>query len=184
MTEQELLAQLRDVHLPENPGWWPPAIGWWLLACLLIGLLLGALFWISRWRANAWRRAALHEHQRLVAASHGNAEVVRELSVLMRRVAIKAEPRQQVASATDQQWLTVLDRIGQTNEYTDGVGGLLTVWPYRDMTSDQAASTDQLNSLFRLTRQTIERVSLTAGTGQDPRPEPGPEPGPERGQYV
>ena len=25
------LAELRDIHLPPEIGWWPPAYGWWIL---------------------------------------------------------------------------------------------------------------------------------------------------------
>ena len=161
MTEQELLAQLRDVHVPESPGWWPPAIGWWLVGCLLVALILGVIFWWRRWRAEAWRRAALREHQ-LLSAGNPGPQSVRALSVLMRRVAMKAEPRYKVASATDQEWLSVLDRMGQTHQYTDGVGRLLTVLPYREMSAD--SPTDQLTSLFKLTKQTIEQARLVSGS--------------------
>ncbi|MGB5468066.1 MAG: DUF4381 family protein, partial [Sedimenticolaceae bacterium] len=36
------LTGLRDYHLPDAVGWWPPAPGWWLLFGLL--LVLGGLF--------------------------------------------------------------------------------------------------------------------------------------------
>ena len=99
MTEQELLAQLRDVHVPQAPGWWPPAIGWWLVGFLLLALILGALLWLRRWRVEAWRRAALREHQLLMAESPG-PQTAQKLSVLMRRVALKAEPRYKAVSYT------------------------------------------------------------------------------------
>ena len=166
MTEQELLAQLRDVHVPQAPGLWPPAIGWWLVGFLLLALLLGALLWLRRWRVEAWRRAALREYQRLMAESPG-PQTAQKLSVLMRRVALKAEPRYKVAGATDQEWLSVLDRIGQTNQYSEGVGKLLTVLPYRELSAD--AATDELSSLFKLTKRTIEladpQLVGSAGTG-------------------
>ena len=166
MTEQELLAQLRDVHVPQAPGLWPPAIGWWLVGFLLLALLLGALLWLRRWRVEAWRRAALREHQRLMAENPG-PQTAQKLSVLMRRVALKAERRYKVAGATDQEWLSVLDRIGQTNQYSEGVGKLLTVLPYRELSAD--AAMDELSSLFKLTKRTIELADPqsvgSAGTG-------------------
>ena len=38
MNEQDPLANLRDIYLPEPITAWPPAIGWWAL--ILLGLLL------------------------------------------------------------------------------------------------------------------------------------------------
>jgi hypothetical protein len=33
MNPEEL--DLRDIQLPDAPGWWPPAPGWWLLLAVL-----------------------------------------------------------------------------------------------------------------------------------------------------
>ena len=123
--------------------------------------MISLLFWLKHWRANAWRRAALHEHQNL--AGNTPDGVLPALSVLMRRVAMKIEPRQNVASLTDREWLDTLDRIGQTREYNDGVGKLLIVWPYQDLAKQSELNKDQLTSLLRLTRQTITRCSASGG---------------------
>ena len=49
--DESLLQQLRDVHLPTVPGWWPPAIGWWLLAIVVAGVLAWMIWWLgARWR--------------------------------------------------------------------------------------------------------------------------------------
>ena len=87
-------------------------------------------------------------------AENPGPQTAQKLSVLMRRVALKAERRYKVAGATDQEWLSVLDRIGQTNQYSEGVGKLLTVLPYRELSAD--AAVDELSSLFKLTKRTIE----------------------------
>ena len=47
------LSALRDIHMPPEPGLWPPAPGWWLLALLLL-LLAGGL---AIWRSRAARRS-------------------------------------------------------------------------------------------------------------------------------
>jgi Domain of unknown function (DUF4381) len=59
--------QLRDIHLPPDPTWWPPAPGWWMLAALVLALLLA-----SAW---LWRRQQLRIRQR--------AQVLAELDRLM-----------------------------------------------------------------------------------------------------
>lgn len=44
------LAQLNDIHLPEQVHQWPIAIGWWLLLAALIALLIVAIFKIKQRR--------------------------------------------------------------------------------------------------------------------------------------
>ncbi|MEP6880575.1 MAG: DUF4381 domain-containing protein, partial [Dokdonella sp.] len=34
--------ELRDIHLPADPSWWPPAPGWWILAAILLGVTIWA----------------------------------------------------------------------------------------------------------------------------------------------
>jgi len=44
---------LRDIHLPGPVGWWPPAIGWWLVAALVL-VAFGAVVTVrERTRAEA-----------------------------------------------------------------------------------------------------------------------------------
>ena len=40
MNTPDPLAQLRDIHLPEPVSWWPPALGWWLVAMTVMTLLI------------------------------------------------------------------------------------------------------------------------------------------------
>ena len=60
--ENDPLAQLRDIHLPEPILWWPLAPGWWVLIVLCLAF---AIWFISkavqRWRANLYRRQALQK---------------------------------------------------------------------------------------------------------------------------
>ncbi|HET9483332.1 MAG TPA: DUF4381 domain-containing protein, partial [Xanthomonadales bacterium] len=50
--------QLRDIHLPAEPSWWPPAPGWWLLAILVIAALVFLVRFAWRKRRELRRRAA------------------------------------------------------------------------------------------------------------------------------
>lgn len=45
---------LRDIHLPQNPSWWPPAPGWWILALLIVTAMVAVVWW---WRRLSRRRA-------------------------------------------------------------------------------------------------------------------------------
>ena len=53
---QDPLAQLRDIHLPEAIGWWPPAPGWWILALLLLVSTVFSIRYLVRRRQQRYFR--------------------------------------------------------------------------------------------------------------------------------
>ena len=51
---------LRDLHLPGEPSWFPPAPGWWLLAVLLIIAAIVLLRYWQRRRRRRWVAGAAY----------------------------------------------------------------------------------------------------------------------------
>ena len=106
---------LRDLHLPDPVGWWPPAPGWWVLAVLLLLLPLAgwALRRQLRRRPPRYRRAALVELERIrtdFAADGDDAKAIGAVSALLKRVALQCFPAEQVAPLSGAQWADFLGR--------------------------------------------------------------------------
>jgi hypothetical protein len=60
--QAQLLAQMKDVHLPEPISWWPLAVGWWLVAALIIGSIAAIIYVLwRRYRQNRYRKLAISE---------------------------------------------------------------------------------------------------------------------------
>jgi hypothetical protein len=121
---------LRDIHAPAPPSWWPPAPGWWLLGALLLALLawLGYLGW-RWWRRQRLRARVLRELAALPVADDCQALIV-GVSALLKRVALRRYPRAQVAELTGRAWLEFLDRTGGHGQFGAGAGQVLEHGPY------------------------------------------------------
>jgi len=114
---------LRDIHLPESLGWWPPAFGWWLLA-ILIPLLFVLIIWIYR---RITRKTAIKTAKKRLIVIKKDDELddrnkLIELSVLIRRVVISISSRNETASLTGQNWLEYLDSTVDGSPFTSGAG--------------------------------------------------------------
>ncbi|WP_020564456.1 DUF4381 domain-containing protein [Methylosarcina fibrata] len=128
---------LRDIHLPEAIGWWPPAPGWWLLAVLL-PLLGVTLFRLYR---HLTRKTALKTAKRILAAIRQDKAMddltkLSEISILLRRVAISTAPRAQAAGLTGKAWLAYLDRSMRGTPFSEGAGQYLSDARYRKEVPD------------------------------------------------
>lgn len=162
---------LRDIHLPEAVSWWPPAPGWWgLLGSITLAVI--AFFLIRYWRKRRrLRDDAILELKRICDGfdqHHDALRLVRELSVLLRRIAISYFPRSDVASLTGDAWLQFLDKntqlAGEDQGFFKGPGRILNSGPY------QARVDIDTQSLIVLCRGWVEALPekpmRTSGAGQ------------------
>jgi hypothetical protein len=146
--------ELRDIHLPADPSWWPPAPGWWLLALLCLGLIVLAVVWIRRRLARRrWRQRVCSELDR-IAAEHAAApdplRLATGISQLLRRASRLLDP--QAAALRGEAWLGFLDSAIGGEEFSKGAGRVLLEGPYQ-----RTASCDA-DALIRLTRQWLQRI--------------------------
>ena len=128
------LAALRDIHMPPEPGLWPPAPGWWILALLLL-LIAGG---VATWRIRARRRdrprrealLALAALRRELAEGAAPQRVAAESTSLLRRAALARFPRREVAGLTGRDWLDFLTASGGGAGFTAPEAAPLVRAPY------------------------------------------------------
>ena len=126
------LAELRDIHIPDPIAFWPPAPGWWVLVGAALLGVVGSVWLFRRWRHSAYR-SAHHQFKVLrerYGSNHHEKDLVQGLSTLIRRYSMTVFGRDQVAGLTGMGWLTFLDKTGETQAFTTGVGKVLATVPY------------------------------------------------------
>jgi len=123
MSEQATsLDLLHDLVTPPDVAWWPPAPGWYVvIAILLLGGILVLARLVSRYRADAYRRAALLEL--------ANLEDPASIAELLRRTAMAVAPRATVAQLKGPAWLDWLARNCH-EPLPEGLRGQLTTGVY------------------------------------------------------
>jgi hypothetical protein len=113
------LSNLRDIVLPPPVSYWPPAPGWWILAAMVAALLvLLVARQIIHHRHDAYRRTALREIAALPTPL--DAEGAQKLSAILKRAALVAFPRAEVAGLTGTAWLRFLDTSGRMQAFENG----------------------------------------------------------------
>jgi hypothetical protein len=157
------LDNLHDILTPAPVPWWPPAPGWYVVGVAVLVLAVWAGWrWWRRWQAVAYRRAALAALQQLKVRSTDEAQratALRELPELVKRTALAAFPRQQVAALSGAAWLTFLDRTGHTNAFTRGRGQLLPVLSY-DPHAASRLEAQEVEELFSVVSSWMQNHSV------------------------
>ena len=124
MNDAGSLQNLNDIVMPGAVPWWPPAPGWFVLAALLAVILLLLLFrgWQAR-RRNRYRRQALLELASI--RQNGSADALSNVPVLLKRAALAAWTREQVAALSGEAWHRFLDESAGTDRFRAGAGATL-----------------------------------------------------------
>lgn len=104
---------LRDIHLPTEPGLWPPAPGWWIVATILLLVLLGLALGYHRYRQRHKKWHQIHQLWLSIQQdfqSHGDAaQLARDLSNLLRRFTRHELNNPEAAGLAGDQWIAFLN---------------------------------------------------------------------------
>lgn len=102
----DLMEQLVEPAAPEPVSLAPQTAGWTVLGIVLLAAILVFGFrWFKAWRANAYRREAALALDEAGADSAG-------IAMILRRTALSAFPREDVASLTGDAWIGFLNDTG------------------------------------------------------------------------
>ncbi|MGQ0799880.1 MAG: DUF4381 domain-containing protein [Pseudomarimonas sp.] len=129
---------LRDIHLPAEPSWWPPAIGWWVLTALA----LVAVWYAGRWlltRARRRRRLKmlLAELQH-IEQTHPLDQASQRLTAysdLLRRACRRFAPA--ALALSGEAWLEFLDSDDGDQPFSMGAGRILLHGPFQPTVEPQ-----------------------------------------------
>lgn len=158
--------KLADIHLPENISQLPAGPGWWILLALLVLIVLLSFLWKVRSNSYAYKQTQKLKQlkfqaiQELLLIKQNYKEyktahkVVQQMSVFLRRYALSLYPRHQVASLTDEQWLTILDTLSNTDHFSTKFSDLLLHVPYQ--AEQPPIDTELLSQLFHSAKALIE----------------------------
>lgn len=159
---QTALRSLHDIAVPPPVSWLPQTWGWAALAALLGILLLSAfLAWLRRYRRNVYRREALRLLDGIAADIRNPAHRetgVHQLMELLKRTALAAWPRSDVASLTGQAWARRLNSRKADNTFTS----LLDDLEYQDGTAIAALPDDVADQLVLKSRRWIRGHHVSA----------------------
>lgn len=122
----DLINLLEEVPEPDPISLMPQTPGWVVLGALLLLSLAWCFHWAwTGWKANAYIRAALTE----LADSNDDPALI---AGILRRTALVAFPRSEIAPLVGESWLSFLDDTYPGNGFAEGPGRILATAAYRN----------------------------------------------------
>ncbi len=155
------LQNLHDIVVPAPIPWLPPAPGWYAVGFSLLLLLLW--FFGKRyqtWQRNRYRREALHALRYIEKSLTDPAQFPQflpQLPELVKRTAIAAYGRIQVASLSGHDWLIFLDNSGATDIFSTGSGKILLECSYQPDSRLKAIPRQKVDGLVKAVHYWISR---------------------------
>ncbi|MCE8517269.1 DUF4381 domain-containing protein [Ruegeria pomeroyi] len=152
VTLVDLIGQLVPPDPPPPVSMLPQTAGWAVLAVLAgVAVVYGLWRWWRHYHANRYRRAALAA----LARAGGDPVAIAEV---LRRTALVAFPRHEVAGLSGTEWLVFLDRTGGGGTaFTQGPGQALASAPYRSGSTAPSGLADLAARWIRRHRREVSR---------------------------
>ena len=150
--------QLKDIHLPNSPGFWPLAPGWWILLAILLFFIIWLTIKLKQKAKQRKHRQRIFDQYKALEEKlldNPNNENIAVINTFLRQLAINKYPRSDLASLTGKKWLAFLDQSGKTTKFSKGVGQILIEAPYQVELSPEF----KLSDFTQLIRVWIKKIS-------------------------
>lgn len=169
MDSEELLAQLADIHLPAEVSFWPPALGWWILALLL---LIAGSFATRKLHEKAERRKAcqyalaeLESCLERLNESTGRKKLIRyvnDVNTVLRRVALVKFPESNPGSLVGETWIAFIRRTGNSSQLDEQLSAALSHGRFRKQVEVDSQALNQMAHSWILS---VYQKDTTPSTG-------------------
>ncbi|MCZ6852726.1 MAG: DUF4381 domain-containing protein [Gammaproteobacteria bacterium] len=129
----QLLDLMHDPVIPEPIEWWPQTPGWWIVLAWLT-LVAAGFAWrgYQRYRHNRYRRESLNMLAAIaVRAQENPASAAIDIATLLKRTALAAYPRGQVAPLYGAEWADFLLSTSGDDPAIKETASLLATAAYR-----------------------------------------------------
>lgn len=164
MDSEELLAQLADIHLPAPVSYWPPAIGWWILAAIALVLIALLLRKFARMRrqqkicqyavAELRRCYESYSHTEPAALDQAKLDYANQFNTVLRRVALVHFTGNNVASLDGASWVDFIRQKGESSQMTEEIAKALQYGRFQtkcdvDVDAMQSFGEQWIESLYK-----------------------------------
>ncbi|MFD2167458.1 DUF4381 domain-containing protein [Thalassotalea euphylliae] len=144
-----LLEGFDEISRPADISWWPETLGWQILFFFLLLLILHRVYLLFKhYMDNAYRRWADEQLKQL----NQSTDDIQKLPVLLKKTAIYAYARENVADLTGKQWEAWLDKECASTTFSQApLSGLLSHLSYSqspDVSAEQFEQLKQQTSIW------------------------------------
>ncbi len=154
------LEKLHEILLPEPVSWMPQTLGWYVA----FGLIAGIIGWwaygnFQRFRENRYRRFAFAELEvigRELQQPEKRVRALVEIPLLLKRTALAAFPRSDVAGLSGEKWLAFLDKTMGGKDFKENEGRMLPELTYAPAHRIAKIPDEVIGKLLQLVRRWIQ----------------------------
>ncbi|ASG68697.1 membrane protein [Francisella halioticida] len=113
MQNNNLLAQLKDIYLPDRISQlWPLAYGWWIVLGIIVLIIILAMIILRiKKKKKQYKNSIIDEFRQEVENVYKDdpMHVLESISVYLKRVAMQKFPNEQIKTLYGEKWLEFLD---------------------------------------------------------------------------
>jgi len=157
--------QLRDIHLPADPGYWPLAPGWWLLIVLV---LITVYFLVKKLNKMRQRKHTIQLLQSKLSQLRENYNqhkskhrLAVEISDLLKRFVRHVLNDSQATALSGKEWINYLNKLSNSEVFTEFKQELTQAQYSPNIDYDVSKLVAQVKNFFPIAIDTKSRNSVT-----------------------